>query len=129
MNSSLVVGRTPARGAGSRPLFDIFGLDPFRNFTTNASQLSGMEITRNESGFVVEVAVPGFRPEDLDVTVESEVLAITGKTEKRSFTRSLVLPEEIDTENIGAKVENGLLTLTLAFVPKVAPKKIEIKTN
>ena len=129
MQNSLVVGRGATRPLASRPLFDIFGLDPFRNFTTNASQLSGMEITRTDAGYTVEVAVPGFRPEELDITVENDILTIAGKTEKRSFTRSLVLPEEIDTENINAKVEHGLLTLTLAFVPKVAPKKIEVKTN
>ncbi|MHB8231174.1 MAG: Hsp20/alpha crystallin family protein, partial [Vulcanimicrobiaceae bacterium] len=70
--------------------------------------------------------VPGFKPDDSDITLENDTLTVSGKSEKRSFTRSLLLPEEIDSEKIAAKVEHGLLTLNLKLSPKAQPKKIAI---
>ncbi|MBV9973736.1 MAG: Hsp20/alpha crystallin family protein [Candidatus Eremiobacteraeota bacterium] len=108
---------------------DIWNWDPFRNFFSNAPVLSGLDISRTDRGYVVEVPVAGYRPEDIDVTLENGVLQVSGKTEKRSFARSFVLPEEIDENNIDAKVEHGLLTLTLNLLPKAQPKKISVKTS
>jgi HSP20 family molecular chaperone IbpA len=119
----------PTRGAPvPRAVFgDLLGFDPFRNFFTGFSQLAGLEVTRNESdGYTVEIPVPGFKPSEIEVTLEENVLTVTGKSEKRQFTRSLLLPEEIDPDNIGAKVEHGLLTLNLNVHPKAQPKKITV---
>ena len=63
------------------------------------------------------------------MTLEDSVLTVSGKSEKRQFTRSLLLPEQIDGENIEAKVEHGLLTLGLHAHPKAQPKKIAIQYN
>ena len=46
--------------------------------------------------------------------------------DRREFARSLLLPDEIDGENIAATVEHGLLTLTLNVHPKAQPKKIAV---
>ena len=51
--------------------------------------------------------------DEIEITLEDNVLTIAGKSERRQFTRSLLLPDEIDGENVGAHVEHGLLTLTL----------------
>ncbi|GAC1502867.1 MAG: hypothetical protein NVS1B14_07910 [Vulcanimicrobiaceae bacterium] len=120
------VMRGPAAfGGGS----DLWNLDPFRNFFSNATALSGLDINRTDNGFVVEVPVAGYKPNEIDITMENGVLSISGKSEKRSFTRSLLLPDEINDEAIEAKVEHGLLTLTLNLLPKAQPKKISIKTS
>ena len=99
---------------------DLLGFDPFRNL------YHGLEINKTENGYTVEIPVAGYKPEQIDVTLDQNVLTVAGKTEKRQFTRALVLPEEIDTENIGAKVEDGLLTLSFSFHPKAQPKKISV---
>ena len=112
-----------------RPLSDLWGFDPFRNFFSNMSQFSGMDISRTDSGYVVEIPVPGYKPENLDITLDNDMLTVSGKTDKRSFTRSLALPEEIDADNIEAKVEHGLLTLKLNLVPKAPPKKITVQSS
>jgi HSP20 family protein len=110
---------------GGRSLFgDVLGFDPFRAFPAGASY--GFEIARAENGYRVELPVPGFRPDQIDVTIEERVLTIVGKNEKRSFTRTVVIPEEIDAENIGANVEHGLLTLDLHVHPKAQPRKIAV---
>jgi HSP20 family protein len=105
----------------------LLGFDPFRNFT-GASL--GVEVTRtDDGGYTVELPVAGYKPDEIDVTLEDNVLTVVGKSEKRNFTRSLLLPEEIDGENIGAKVEHGLLTLTLNIHAKAQPRKITISHN
>jgi HSP20 family protein len=118
---------TRYRNLAPRTFGHLLGFDPFRNFT---GATLGVDVTRLEDGgYSVEVPVAGFKPEEIDVTLEENVLTIAGKSEKRNFARSLLLPEEIDGENIGAKVEHGLLTLTLNMHPKTQPRKITISHN
>lgn len=113
-------------GIAGRSLFgDLLGFDPFR--MVPASPGWGFEITKAETGYTVELPVPGYRPEDIEVTVEDRVLTIIGKAERRQFTRTLVLPDEIDTEQVGAVVENGMLTLDLRLHAKAQPRKIPVK--
>lgn len=110
------------------PLTD-WGFDPFqvfRNFSSGAGNLAGIEVNRTETGYTVELPVPGYTPEQIDITYQEGTLVISGRTERRSFTRTLVLPEDIDPDNTTAHVEHGMLTLTLARHPEAQPKKIKI---
>jgi HSP20 family protein len=116
---------------GGRSLFgDLLGFDPFRVFPGGNGNGNGygygFEISRAENGYKIELPVPGFRPDQVDVTIEDSVLSIVGKSERRNFTRTIVLPEEIDAENIGAHVEHGMLTLELRVHPKAQPRKITV---
>lgn len=105
------------------------GLDPFRAIFGGASQYGvGVEVQKTENGWSVEIPVPGYKPDQIDVTVEDRVLTVTGKNERRSFQRSILLPDDVDAEAIDAKVEHGLLSLGLHLHPKAQPRKIEIKT-
>lgn len=114
-------------GAGGRSLFaDVLGFDPFRGVYPNAASY-GFDIQRVEGGYNIELPVPGFKPNEIDVTIEDRVLSVVGKSERRQFTRTLVVPDEIDAENIQAKVENGMLALELRLHPKAQPRKIEVK--
>jgi HSP20 family protein len=103
--------------------------DPYRTFFGNHGGVAGLEIDRTESGFSVQIPVPGFGSDQIDVTLENEILTVSGKNEKRSFTRTLLLPDEIDGDNVAARVENGMLTLTLNVHPKAQPRKIEVKSG
>ncbi|HYW53840.1 MAG TPA: Hsp20/alpha crystallin family protein [Dongiaceae bacterium] len=108
---------------------DLFGFDPLRAFMGNPQQsynFSG-DVQKTEDGWNVEIPVPGYKPDQIDVTVEDRVLTVTGKTERRSFQRSILLPEDVDAEAIDAKVEHGMLTLALRLHPKAQPRKIEVK--
>lgn len=109
------------------PFGDWLGWDPFRNFASSPGVVAGIEVTRTESGYNVELPVAGYRPDQIDVTLEDNVLSVTGKAEKRQFTRSLLLPDDIDGDAITAKVEHGMLYLTLNFHPKAQPKKIDVQ--
>jgi HSP20 family protein len=109
---------------------DALRWDPFRNFASGVAGLAGMDVVRNDQGgYSVEIPVAGYKPDQIEITLEDNVLSIAGKSERRQFTRSLLLPDEIDGENVGAHVEHGLLTLTLNVHPKAQPKKIAIASN
>ncbi len=119
------------------PVTEMFGLDPldlFRNFYSplaldaTAAQ-GGLDISRTENGYVVEIPVPGYKPDQIDITYKDNVLSISGKSKRRTFTRSLVLPDEIDPDHVQAHVEDGLLTLTLNRRPEAEPKRIRITVN
>lgn len=117
-----------ANGPGlARPFADLWNFDPFRAFSSGIG--GGFEISRSDAGYVIDIPVAGFKPDQIDITLENGVLLVTGKNEKRSFTRSIVVPDEVDTEKIEAKVEDGMLTLTLNFVPKAQPKKISVSST
>jgi HSP20 family molecular chaperone IbpA len=109
-------------------------LDVFRNFYTpfaldTTGGRGALDISRTENGYVVEIVVAGFKPEQIEITYKDNALSVSGKNERRTFTRSLMLPEEIDADNIEAHVEHGLLTLTLRRRPEVEPKRIQISAN
>jgi HSP20 family protein len=119
-------------------------------FEAAGRQLTGtswprVDITESEKNYILRADVPGLDKKDLSVTVENGVLTIKGekkeerKTEKdryyhfeRSygkFSRSFALPEEVDSEHIEAKMENGVLELSLPKIENARPKAIEVKVN
>jgi len=86
-------------------------------------------VSRTEGGYEVEIPVPGFAPDAIEITLKDDVLTVSGKSEKRNFSRSLVIPEDVDPNAINAHVEHGLLTLALNRRPEAQPRKIEISVN
>lgn len=100
------------------------------------SNLPAVNVIESPEMFRMEFSVPGFKKEELSVSLEDNVLTVKGthNTEKNetqekytrkefskvSFTRSFSLPEGIETDQLEAKFEDGLLLLNL-------PKKAEIQ--
>jgi HSP20 family protein len=121
--SNTLVTRERNGGASllGRPFGELWGFDPFR--------FSGIDVARTETGYSIEMPVAGFKPEQIDVTLEDGVLSVIGKNEKRSFSRSISVPEDVDEERIEAHVQDGMLTLTLTLLPKAQPKKIAVKSQ
>jgi HSP20 family protein len=117
---------TRPNGHGRSLVNDLFGFEPVRG-VFGAPSYAG-EVRKTESGWSVELPVPGYKPEQIEVTVEDRVLTVNGTTERRSFQRSIVLPKDIDVDAIDAHVEHGMLTLGLQLHAKAQPRKIEIKT-
>jgi len=123
--------RTRSGNGGSllRPFGDMWNYDPFRNFMSTMAPLSGIDVTRTETGYEVEIPVAGYKPDEIEVTFEDGIVTVNGKGEKRTFTRTLQVPEEVDPEQISANVEHGMLTLKLMLQPKAQPKKITVQTK
>ena len=93
----------------------------------------------------VRADLPGVRQEDLDLTLHGDVLTVTAKrrltapegfgkvhlAERRSFevTRSVALPVRVDPERVGARLEDGALTITLAKAEVARPRQIAVQRD
>lgn len=142
MNTLTKFDLTPYNRAsvGFDRLFDV--LD--RQFTNSVSTTYPPYniIKEGENTYRIEVAVAGFREDELDITVKDYVLTVTGEQKReetdegtnylhkgisaRSFTRSFTLGEYLEVKS--ADVQNGLLVISMEReVPEEAkPKKIAI---
>lgn len=101
-----------------------------------------VDISEDDKTIYVFVEIPGINKDNIKITInEDNVLTIAGEKKQcdstnltfirneRSFgefTRSFVLPENINKNDISAKFENGILELSLTKVEPPAPKEIQI---
>lgn len=114
------------RPAGTwSPLQSLFGFDPFQGAMRNWDY--GFEVTRTESGYVVEVPVPGFNSSNVDITLKDGILSVNGKSERRAFSRSFTVPEDVDPEKIAATVADGMLSISLERHPESQPRRITVQ--
>lgn len=104
-----------------------------------------LDVTENNDTFMVKAAVPGITPDDLDITINDNVLTIKGEThfeetkedekihlqERRfgSFMRSISLPTPVDADSVKATYENGVLTLSIPKAEAVKPKRIAVRAG
>jgi HSP20 family protein len=101
------------------------------------------EVKETADAFVVRADLPGVKEDDLDVSLHNGVLSISGarQAEERkdgesyflyerqygSFSRAFSLPETADGEKIEAKLDTGVLTLTIGKKVEAKPRKIAFK--
>jgi HSP20 family protein len=128
-----------------RPIFeDIFG-DGSRLGNMMRAPLADVVETENSIRVVLEV--PGMDPGALSVDIENNVLTISGEkqehktegedqsvwhlSERRygNFSRSFVLPRDVDPENIDAHFENGLLTVTIPKSERARRRRIDVRAD
>ena len=104
-----------------------------------------VDIFENKDQIVLEAELPGLKPEDVNISIENNVLTLHGerKFEKKddsdnfhrversygSFTRSFTLPPTVSSENVDAVFDNGILRLSLAKREEAKPRRIEIKAT
>jgi HSP20 family protein len=100
-----------------------------------------MDAYRRGDAFIVHLDLPGVQPETIDVAVENQVLTVGAErrfephegdeflvTERPQgrFKRQLRLGSAIDTENIAASYDDGVLTLTLPVSERARPRQIQV---
>ena len=125
----------------------------FEDSVISPSRISGafgsgvttpVDIYHTTNDIVVKAALPGVKPEEVDITITGDTLTIKGKTKaeevKRedylyqehrycAFSRSVTLPSGLNTDEAEATFDNGILTLTIPNVEKVKPKQIKVKAK
>ncbi len=122
---------------------DFFGNEWVEN---QNKSVPAINIQQGENGFTVEVAAPGMTKEDCKVSLDEDnnlVVSFEKKSESEDrnkkgtylrrefsytqFTRKMILPDNVEKDNISAKVENGVLTVEIPIVKEVkAPKAKQI---
>jgi len=91
-------------------------------------QLS-VDVYQTPDKYVVLSTIAGVKPEDIDISINNDMLTIHGKREMKkyikdedylfnecywgSFSRSIILPTEVEGDKVNAVIENGVLTITL----------------
>ena len=109
---------------------------------TTANFVPAVDVYEDDKKVVLKLEVPGIDEKDLDVSVENHTLTVKGerkfeKEEKEenfhrierrygSFYRAFSLPTTVDTENIAAKYDAGVLKLELTKKPEAQPKQIKV---
>ena len=104
-----------------------------------------VNVYEDEHNVTLKFEVPGIDEKDIDVRIENNMLTVHGerkfeKEEKEenfrrvesqygSFTRSFTLPTTVDTENIHADYDKGVLKITLAKKAEAKPKQIKVSVG
>ncbi|HKB53457.1 MAG TPA: Hsp20/alpha crystallin family protein [Ramlibacter sp.] len=87
------------------------------------------DVQEDEKAWTVAIDLPGIAKEDLSIDIEGTVVRVDTRAQaKRRFKAAYELPQDIDAQASGAKLENGVLTLTLAKkAPVSTARQIEVK--
>ena len=97
-------------------------------------------VLENADGYTLEVEMPGVNKETLEMWVENHELTIVGRrsmpaidgtllhreSRLENFRRTFELDPTIDAEKISAKIEHGVVSLTLPKAEQVKPRKITV---
>ena len=105
----------------------------------------GVDVREDGDHIYVEAELPGFRKEDVDITLENQTLTISaerkeeaeqGEKEKAGwllrerrynrFVRSFTLPPTVDEQSVQAKLDNGILKITLSKREETKPRKVQV---
>jgi len=104
-----------------------------------------VDVYQNKDEIIVQSTVAGVNPEDLEINITNEAVTIRGKREKTEqidekdyfyqecfwgkFSRSIILPQEIDPEKSTATLKNGILTIKMPKLNRQKAKKLKIKID
>jgi HSP20 family protein len=123
--------------------------DPFQELGTGLG-LEGprfapaFDVRESESAYVFSADLPGLSEDDVEVSVTGSRLTISGQRsdearddserlhlyERRygAFSRSFSLPEGVDTDQVEARLDNGVLEVSVAKRPEVKPRRISLSS-
>lgn len=102
-----------------------------------------IDVFQNENEIVIQSTIAGVAPEDLEININAESVSVSGHRHREEkinekdylyqecfwgrFSRSVILPQEIDPDRASAQFKNGILTIRLPKVNKEKTKKIKVK--
>jgi HSP20 family protein len=123
----------------ARNLLDDFLAEVERSPRASAFR-PAVDIAEIDGAYVLRMDLPGVAREDVKLETKDGALTVSGTRKAPeagkayrycesgygAFSRSFSLPESIDRDSIGARLENGVLEVRLALRPEVGPKRVEI---
>jgi HSP20 family protein len=125
----------------NQPFFRGFG-PPSEQSLTAANFIPPVNIYEDEQNINIEAELPGIQEKDLDISLENNVLTISGERKMENeenrenfhriertygrFTRSFTLPPTVQTDDVNAEFNNGVLKVTLRKKEEAKPKQIKI---
>ena len=139
------LGDVTLRDAMDR-LFDERFLRPIWRWDGEREASPALDVYTTQEAVVARVALPGVRPEDVDVSIADDTVTIRGSFEEQketteagylhrelsrgTFSRSFALPTAVKAESAVATFKDGLLSLTMPKTEEVKPRhvKVEVKS-
>jgi HSP20 family protein len=104
-----------------------------------------VDMCQTPTEIIIKTMVAGVKPEDLDISITRDMITIRGKRMETyesnendffhkelywgSFSRTIILPAEIEIEEAEASEKHGLLTLRLPKIDKNKQSKLKVRTN
>jgi HSP20 family protein len=104
-----------------------------------------IDMYQTDNDVVVKASLPGFKPEEVDISVTGDTLTIKGEHQEEqetkdenyfyrerrygTFSRSIPIPATVKSDKAEAVFEDGVLTLTLPKAEEVKPKQIKVKAS
>ena len=128
-------------------LFDWNGLmdDFFTDTPVWNARTPAVDVRELKDEYLMEVELPGLTENDIDLNVEDTILTLSSSKEEdkeekkegylirercsREFSRTFVLPKDVDREKINAEFKNGMLVVSIPKKPEAKPRKIDVKSN
>ncbi|MEK6755743.1 MAG: Hsp20/alpha crystallin family protein [Bacteroidota bacterium] len=114
-----------------------------RDFAPVVKRFPAIDVAEHENEFVLLAEMPGVKKEDLKITVESNVLTLSGERKSyeipqdarvllnevrvREFSRSIEFPSDVEVDKIAAELQNGVLRVVLPKAEDMKAKEIPIK--
>lgn len=104
-----------------------------------------VDVFHSPTDIVIQAVVAGVKPEDIDVSITQDMVTIRGRRQKHqefsgedyyyqelywgAFSRSIMLPQEVDAEEAEATMKNGFLTIKLPKLDKNRVQKLKVKNE
>ena len=104
-----------------------------------------LDVEENDEAFTLHIELPGVSAEDVDVSIEENVLTVSGERQfysdkdadgfrrvERSFGRfhrAVRLPDRVDPDKVSAGYKDGLLTVTVPKAESAKPRRIQVDAN
>ncbi len=143
LDSLAALSRANKPEGGNGSAFEDSFVGPFQAYAR--SEITPIDMYQTANEVVLKAALPEAKPEEVDITITGNTLTIQGETkadekvkqedyyyhEQRygAFSRSIALPQGLNTEKTEANFEDGVLTLTIPKSEQVKPKQIKVKTK
>ena len=102
-----------------------------------------IDMYQTKDNVIIKSTIAGVRPEDIDITVANDMVTIKGSRKKEetidqddyfyqecywgNFSRSVIIPVDIDSEEIEADLKDGILTVIIPKAAKAKTKKVKVK--
>ena len=102
-----------------------------------------IDMYQTKDNVIIKSTIAGVRPEDIDITVANDMLTIRGSRNKEeaiaqddyfyqecywgNFSRSVIIPIDIESEHIEADLKDGILTIVIPKAAKAKTKKVKVK--
>lgn len=128
-------------------------LDPFNEMErwldwptgSMASFAPAVDVWEDENSVYIETPLPGVNPEQVNISIENDVLTIEGTSEKKteveeknyyrkevrsgSFHRAVALPSSVRSDEAKAEYEKGILKITVPKEERAKPKKVKVEVK